>query len=84
MMCAFINQVEEIKQLKQQARIQFNAYATLEREFRYCNSIRDALVTNNVALMNYNRTLMKDANDLKWLYVSQQEYLQEMRVRLSC
>jgi hypothetical protein len=78
---AFINQTEEIKQLKQQARIQLNAYAALELELRYCNSIRDALATNNVALMNYNKTLMNDANHLKWLYVSQQEYLHEMQVK---
>jgi hypothetical protein len=78
---ALINQAEEIKQLKQQARIQLNAYTALEREVRYSNSIRDALATNNVALMNHNKKLMKDAYNLRWMYVSQQEYLHEMQVR---
>jgi hypothetical protein len=76
-----IRQAEEIKQLKDQARIHVNAYMSLEREFQVSKSIRTVLMTNNAQLGRDNEKLLGDMQNLKWLYVTQQQYLNEVQVR---
>lgn len=77
----FIKQAEEIKQLRNQTRMQVNAYMNLERDYQASKSIKTVLVANNAQLVRDNEKLLSDMHNLKWLYVTQQQYLNEVQVR---